>query len=250
VTSLSQDPVFYGTLASLGSLTGAGLTVQARSWLARHLGHILAFAAGTLLSVACLDLVPEAIEMTGLTRALGLLLLGMLGFHVLESRLHARHGDDPVSPGGEASGHQQAMALMAIAGMGFHAFTDGLVLGLGFEVSAATGLSTTVGLLAHALPQGIALASVLLHARLRPWQAVGFAAAIAAMIPIGTLVAHVLPSGLSTAWLGGMLAIAASSFVYVGAVGLLPESLRTKGHPLAFAAGLGLVALVLSLHHG
>ena len=122
-----------------------------------------------------------------------------------------------------------------------------MVLGLGFEVSTDTGLSTTVGLLAHALPQGIALASVLLHARLRPWQAVGIAAAIAAMIPVGTGLAQVLPNGLPAVWLGGMLAIAAASFVYVGAVGLLPESLRARANPLAFAAGLALVATVLSL---
>ena len=246
MTALSQDPLFYGALAGLGSLTGAGLTVQARAWISRRLGHILAFAAGTLLTVACLDLIPEAIELTGLMRTLGFVLVGMLGFHALESQLHQTHVQetDPVS--GESTGHHRAMALVAIGGMGFHDLIDGLVLGLGFEVSADTGISTSLGLLAHAMPQGIALASVLLHARLRPWQAGGVAAAIAGMIPVGVIAAHFLPSGLPTSWLGAMLAIAAASFIYVGAVGLLPESLREKGNPLAFAGGMGLVALVLA----
>lgn len=109
------------------------------------------FAAGALLAAAFLDLLPEAIEQGEASNVLGLALLGLVLFFVLERSLswfHHHHDDEP-------HGVRSRNVTLIIVGDTLHNFIDGLAIGAAFLVDPAIGLVTTAAIAAHEIPQEI-----------------------------------------------------------------------------------------------
>jgi ZIP family zinc transporter/zinc and cadmium transporter len=55
------------------------------------------------------------------------------------------------------------MELVTFLGMGLHSLIDGMIIGTGFEASYDLGVLTTLGVIAHEVPEGIAMVAILLH---------------------------------------------------------------------------------------
>ena len=79
---------------------------------------------GTLLGVALLALLPEALERLPPARALGTLLAGVLSFFLLEKLVIWRHCHDS----DECEVHTSSAASLVIVGDAFHTFVDGAVI--------------------------------------------------------------------------------------------------------------------------
>lgn len=238
MNSVVLNAFLYSLLAAAGSLVGVALVVKGEKWLRQFLPLAISFAAGTLLAVTFFDLLPEALEFN--PHGIFPWVLGsFIAFYFLENILHY-HSHHHVE-------HEHPMGAVAFLGMAFHSAIDGIVIGIGFEVSPALGLMTTLGLLAHQLPQGIAVTSILLHAGYKTRKAAIYAALVAAATPLGAVLTALLVHGVSRETLGLMLAIAAGSFLYVAASDLIPESHAAK-HALTgvlLLAGVGTVWAVM-----
>lgn len=238
MSELLRNALLYGTLAGSGSLLGALLVVRGEAWLRRFMPLVISFAAGTLLAVAFFDLLPEAMA-NSRQPIWPWVLASFIAFYFLENALHY-HSHHHVE-------HHHPMGLIAFFGMGFHSLIDGMVIGVGFEVSPALGIVTTLGLLAHELPQGIAVSSIMLHAGFSKRRAMVLASLVAIATPVGALLTALLIHGLSQGSIGLALAIAAGSFLYVSASDLIPESHEAK-HALTgvlLLLGVGTVWLTM-----
>jgi ZIP family zinc transporter len=117
-----------------------------------------------------------------------------------------------------------------------------LAIGAAFQAEAALGLLVSVAVLLHAFSDGLNTVTVVLrhgHGRGKAlaWLAADAAAPVAGAA-LGLLV--VMPDAV----LGGLLAVFAGMFVYMGAGSLLPEAHRSGRDRrlvvLATAAGAGL----------
>lgn len=218
------NALLYGSLAGLGSMLGAALVVKGEAWIRRFMPLVISFAAGTLLAVAFFDLLPEALEMLEEAHSQASLWPWVLGsfiaFYFLEQLLHY-HSHHHVE-------HHHPMGLVAFMGMAFHSLIDGIVIGVGFAVSPALGIVTTMSLLAHELPQGIAVTSIMLHANFPKRRATIYAALVALATPVGAAGAVLLLHGVSQGVLALLLAVAAGSFLYVAASDLIPETHEAK----------------------
>lgn len=235
MTSVLRDASAYSILAALGCMLGAVLIVKGEAWLKLFLPLAISFAAGTLLGVAFFDLLPEAQEMAGGHNIFPWVLGSFIGFYFLENLLHY-HSHHHV-------GHHHPMGLIAFLGMAFHSLIDGIVIGVGFEVSHALGLVTTLGLLAHQVPSGIAITSILLHAGYSKQKAFLHAGMVALATPIGAVGTSLILRGVTEQTVGLLLAVAAGSFLYVAASDLIPESHAAK-HALTgvlLLAGVGAI---------
>lgn len=225
---------------------------------------LAAFSGGVILGTAFLHLLPEAMERAGDAAPMWALaaffLLYVLETHVVPHNHHldqdqehdhrsaVRHAAVPAEAHAAhahaADGGAQLSAIAAIA-FGLHAAFDGIALGVGFSPAVALGSSATIGVLAHKVPEGIALASLLLRGGMSPRRAFFAAAGIAALTPIATVLSMAfLDDSVAESAMGRLLALVAGSFVYVAAADLLPE---VAHHPRVSRTALMVLGLGVAI---
>ena len=176
--------------------------------------NLIAFAAGALLAVAFLDLLPEAVEESAGANALTWALGGFVLFFFAEKFIrlfhhHHGHGEKPTT-------------YLVIVGDGIHNFIDGIIIAIAFLTSIPLGITTALAVAAHEIPQEIADMGILLANGVQKRKALllNFLSALTALI--GALVALVF-SDFILNYLYIFLAIAAGHFIYIAAADLIPE---------------------------
>ena len=133
------------------------------------------------------------------------------------------------------------MGLVAFVGMGLHSVIDGVIIGTSFEVGHDLGLLSALGVIAHEVPEGIAMIAILLHYGWQRRKAIELTAFVALATPGAAILTFALVNDLPEQLLGILLAGAGGSFVYIAASDLIPESHRSRG----FSASIALCGGVL-----
>jgi zinc and cadmium transporter len=119
---------------------------------------LVSYAVGTLLGVALLVLLPEALAHLSHKAVLGSLLAGIMLFFLLEKLVLWRHCHTH-----DCEAHGMA-APMVIIGDAFHNFLDGVVIGTAVRTSVPLGISTALAVAAHEIPQELGDMAILLNA--------------------------------------------------------------------------------------
>ncbi len=208
---------------------------------------LVAFATGGLLGGAFFHLLPESFESFENTQAVSLLLVaGFMLFFILERFLHWHHNhtsgivENTIKPFG-------TLNLMADV---FHNLLDGLLIGAAFSYSPEMGITTTIVVLMHELPQEIGDFAVLIHAGFSVRRALIFNFLSACTAFLGAFIVLVFESVgefLSIA----VLPFAAGGFIYLAAADLIPElhtekTIRKSFHQfIALLLGIGLMYLLM-----
>ncbi len=228
---------FGGVLvASAFLLLGDGLRVKVLPWA-------ISYAVGTLLGVALLALLPEALEKLPPGTALGTLLLGVLAFFVLEKLVIWRHCHDT----DECAVHTSSAASLVIVGDAFHTFVDGTVIAAAVLTSIPLGVTTALAVATHEIPQEVGDVAILLRAgysrsrafTLNVLSGIGGILGAAGMMAATQLLPHVLPY---------VLAFAAGNFLYVAMSDLIPDLHRggLEGGPFRqlLLIGAGILTII------
>jgi zinc and cadmium transporter len=230
---------FGGLLtASLFLLIGDGLRVKLLPWL-------ISYAVGTLLGVALLALLPEALVGLEPRRVTQILLAGILAFFLLEKLVLWRHCHDDDT----CQVHTSSAASLVIVGDAFHTFVDGAVIAAAVVTSVPLGITTALAVATHEIPQEVGDVAILLRAgysRLRAFtlnllSGLGGILGAIAMIFATEALPHALPY---------VLAFAAGNFLYVAMADLIPDLHRggLQGGPLRqlllIGAGIFTIAML------
>ena len=199
-----------------GVITASLLLLVNPTARTRVVPWLVSYAVGTLLGAALLGLVPQALESLAPTPALAALLVGILTFFVLEKLVLWRHcHDDHVCE------IHPATATLVMVGDAVHTFVDGVVIAAAALISLPLGVTTTLALAAHEIPQEAGDFAILLaagHSRRRAFllnltSAVGGLLGATAMLLFGSQMPGVVPY---------VLAFAAGNFLYVAMADLIP----------------------------
>ena len=223
----SRADVWLLTLASvvaigLLSLLGALTFVIRRESLHRVLPYLVSVAAGAMLGSAFLHIVPELPG--GLTTRHGLFLLaGIVMFFCFERYIHwHQHG--------HADDHRSRVAPYAwlnLTGDALHNFVDGLIIAAAYASDVRLGITTTLAVALHEIPQEMGDVGVLLMAKLSRGKVVLLNLATALVAVVGALVGLTL-GGRIEGFHPAMLAVTAGGFIYVAAADLIPELHRER----------------------
>jgi len=209
-------------LSGLVALLLALALYKGKLWTHDRSHDFLSFAAGTLLTVAFLDLLPEAAEayeeMRGehaIDGAALMVLVGFLLFFSIEKILlwyhcHEEKCDVHTSP------------AMVLIGDTLHNFLDGVAIAVSFMVSPSVGVATTVAVFIHEIPQEVADFSVLLSQGMKPKRAILFNVLSALASLVGGVLAYFFSTMVEGA-LPALLAVTAGGFIYIAAADLIPE---------------------------
>lgn len=213
-------------LIILACIAGGILSVAAAALIAfrlprRGLSMLVAFAAGVMLSSALLDILPEAFgKLPGGHHALfATLLAGIIGFYFLEHLAIWRHAH-PGCGVDDACATKRAVPLILI-GDAFHNFVDGILIAAAFLADPWLGLTTTLAVVLHEIPQEIGDFAILLEAGWQRRSALLANAASSLASVIGGLLGY-WTLQTAEALIPYFLVIAASSFIYIAVADLLP----------------------------
>src|SRR5438128_3250383 len=224
--------LLYARVAACGNVLGA-LAVTRRARLELEvIEHLLAFGAGFMLSVAMIELLPEAFLRSGALAPV-LILGGYLAVHLTQHTItpHFHFGEEthPISP---------VAGTSALVGLLLHTFFDGVAIASAFLVGPQLGVMVFLAILIHKFPEGVTIASLMMAAGRSGAQAVGSAALLGA----ATLAGVLLTDSVGFLVRHG-LAVSAGVTLYVAASNLVPEFQGKRGWklPAAFFAGAGAV---------
>lgn len=221
--------------AFISAVAGGFIALRA----VRHVGLIIAAGAGIRIGAAYFDLIPESVEQLGGSLDLAMIFtaLGFLGFYAIEklTALHVGHETATELEHGD-SAHRHVGFIGSI-GMSLHSFLDGVALAAGLAVGGGLGLVIAFVVVVHRFSDGIGIVSLLLASRTPRNEIYRWVGLVALAPVIGVIVGLLLP--VPDQVLGGMLAVFAGFFLYIGAAELLPEAHRSDRSRWVVAATMG-----------
>jgi zinc and cadmium transporter len=222
-------------------VTSSGIYVIRRfeQWGRDNTIFFICFAAGVLVSVSFLHIIPTALSMN--PNAHFYLLAGYLALHLFNRFVNAFVCD-------KESDTQYEIGLVPMLGIGFHSFIDGFIYSITFTVSIFTGALAATGMVLHEFPEGIITYLLLKRGGFRERTSLLLAFFAAALTtPLGMLVSYPCIRKIDQPLLGAMLSFSAGALVYVGATHLLPqaESENRRYSLLALGAGVLVAAVIV-----
>ena len=255
--------VLFCLLGGLLSVLAAALFLVLRESLRNQLlPHLVSFATGALLGAAFLGLLPHAMDAvhTQDTHVIPMaVLLGLLGFFLLEKLVlwrhcHADHCEVHVPDEHNERARRRSTGTLILIGDGLHNFLDGILIAGAFLTDIHLGVVTSLAVAAHEIPQEVGDFAVLLHS--------GFTRARAFLYNILSSLTTVVGGVLAwfalqemEAVLPYVLAVAASSFIYIAVADLIPTlhervaARETLQQVILISAGVLVIYLThLTLH--
>jgi zinc and cadmium transporter len=232
-------------LASVVAISAISLVGVLVLWLKdkqleKILLYLVSFSVGGLFGDAFIHLIPEAIEEGGFGTSVSLLiLLGILSSFIIEKFLQWRHCHIPTS-----SEHPHSFAYMNLFGDAVHNLIDGLIVGGSYLVSIPIGISTTLAVVFHEIPQELGDFGVLIHGGFKKRKAVWFNFLTALTAVVGAVIALVVGATLD-GFIPLLIPFAAGNFIYIAGSDLIPE-LR-KDEPDLKKATLQVVSITLGV---
>lgn len=229
-------------LATFVSTMIGGLTIIR---FRKYLPYFFAFAAGSLVAVAFLDLLPESLNIANSIgfpiRYLMIAVVLSFFFYSLLERFFPEHHLE------EKDKHGHIMGPVGAGSLVLHSFLDGAAIGAAFQISTSVGLIVALAVIFHDFTDGINTVTVMLKNKHHIKNASIFLVldALAPVLGVLATTLIIIPEKI----LAIILAVFVGEFLYIGASNLLPE---TREHTFwkviaAMALGIAIITVLTSL---
>lgn len=228
-------------IISAFSLIGVITLGLKENFLKKILMSLVSLSTGLLLGGALLHLMPEAMDYIDPLIALEIMLVSFVGFFFVERTFHWRHCHDE-------NCKVHSFGYMNLYGDAIHNFIDGLIIASAFVISVPIGISTSVALAFHEIPQEIGDFGVLLHAGFTKKKALIFNFIVALFSVLGGIVGFVL-STQTEGIIPYILPVAAGGFLYIATSDLIPE-LKKEVNPKKSISSFVLFVVGILLMYG
>lgn len=220
-------------------LIGGLLSVIAAALVTLHtrihlISHLVSYAVGAMLGAVFLEVLPQAFKLTNnIETTTFVVLFGILLFFILEKLLlwrhchgdhcevHDLHHEGSVSKSPQHAHDEGRSGSMIMVGDLFHNFVDGILIGSAFMANTAVGIVTALAIIAHEIPQEVSNFLILLHSGYKKKEAFIFNLIASFFTVLGGLLVYFILEFMMN-WVPFILALAASSMIYVSIADLIP----------------------------
>jgi len=238
-------------LAGLSTTIGSLLVFVVRQPGPRFMGLSLGFAAGVMILVSFVELLPAGMDVLG--PGLGYMaFFGGLGvMFVLDTVIpHSYEGVADAVPGSSTSDrHLLRVGLFVALGIGIHNFPEGMATFAGTLADPRLGTAIAVAIAIHNIPEGLAVAAPVYAATGSKKKAFLWSFFSGVAEPAGALLAaaFLLPF-LEGLFLSAILAAVAGLMVFISLDELLPAAREYGQEHLAITGAIaGMVVMAGSL---
>ncbi len=235
--------LFYGSLAGIATLLGIILMRKKQEWAIKRSQYVNSFAAGLILALAFFHLIPEAAELSEM--AFPVIFIGFFLFYTMENFL-------VIHSGSELHFHEENPCLehtapvtgvMVFSGLVLHSLIDGIIIGVGFELSTELGILAAFAVISHEVPEGIT--SFALINETIPEKSTILSILVALATPVGSIISLLFIRSLAEPIIGILLGIAAGTFIYVAASDLIPQTHGSQNFRTLTSFAIGAIVILL-----
>lgn len=232
-----ESVLLASTLACAVTTIGIYTISKYERWGNQNVVYFMSFAAGVLISVSFLHIIPKSFGMSNTAPIY--LLVGFMGLYVFNRFVNVMVCQDRECT-------DLSIGIVPMLGIGIHSFVDGIIYSVTFNVSIFTGALAAIGMVLHEFPEGVVTFLLLERAGFTRKRSFLFAFLAAALsTPLGTVVSFPFISKVDRTALGVLLAVSAGALVYVGASHLLPAIEKENRKYTLISLGAGIMIAVL-----
>ncbi|ADY56861.1 zinc/iron permease [Syntrophobotulus glycolicus DSM 8271] len=237
--------IYISTLAGLATTCGALFLMILGEPPDSVFTLILGGAAGIMLSVVTLDLLPASLFFQQPRQFFLGLAAGIFFMYLTEKIInHLQQLKNRHSAAG--CSRLKGLGFLMAAGIALHDLPEGMAIAAGQETTSALGLLIALGIALHNLPEGMAIAAPLLLAKLPKKKIVLLNLGLSLFTPLGALFGLGALAVFETI-IPFLLASAAGAMVYMALNGLLPLARKRSPRLALIGSVLGYLLFMLIL---
>jgi ZIP family zinc transporter len=237
-----MDPVVLIVIISaLGPIIGSAIGVLRKPSFG-YICNMLCFAAGVMLAISFLNLIPESIHLSSVSVCMLGLVCGSMVMYGLDRIIPHIH---PQLCAQEQGCNLQRTSIYLLMGIFLHNFPEGMAIAIGSVTDTKISLAIALAIAIHNVPEGICTSAPYYHttgARLKSFL---LSSATAGPIIIGYVLARYLFTSIPLQVVGFIIGSTAGLMIYITADELIPQSCAGTNHQTIFSLIVGIIFVIL-----
>lgn len=217
--------VFSSIIAGLATCLGSIIVIFLGNPKEKTISVLFGLAAGIMLAVVILDLLPSSLEQGSFRQAAAGFSIGIIIMLFLDLILSQIY---PNAKMGSPKTYFLKMGYLVAMGIALHDLPEGIAIAAGYSAQEHLGLVIALAIGLHNIPEGMATATPLKIGGVAPVKIVLLNILVSFFTPVGAFLGIVLVK-MTPNHIALLLAIAAGAMTFIVQNELLPESRRK--HP-------------------
>lgn len=237
-----MDPLFWIVIiAVLGPVIGSAIGIIKMPSFG-YICNMLCFAAGVMLAISFLELIPESLAISSPEISVMGIVLGslvMFGLDKIIPHIHPRLCSQ------EQGCNLERTSIYLILGIFLHNFPEGMAIATGSVTETKVSITLALAIAIHNIPEGICTSSPYFHSTGRRMQAFLLSSATAIPILLGYVTARFLFQQVPPQVVGLLVSATAGLMIYITVDELIPNSCIGTNHKTIFSLILGIILVIL-----
>lgn len=228
-------------ISVLGPVIGSAIGISKRPSFG-YICNMLCFAAGVMLSISFLELIPEGIHFASVPVCAGGVVFGALAMYGLDRLIPHIH---PRLCAQEQGCNLERTSVFLILGMFLHNFPEGMAIAVGSVTDISVSFAIAIALAVHGIPEGICTSAPFFHTTGSRIRAFLISSSTALPILAGYFVARYIFQNIPVELIGFIIAATAGLMIYITTDELIPNACAGTNHQTIFSLIAGAVFVIL-----
>ena len=237
-----MDPVVFIVFISvLGPILGSGLGVLKRPSF-NYICNMLCFAAGVMLAISFLELIPESIHLASIGVCVAGVVAGSFMMYVLDKIIPHLH---PELCTQEQGCNLERTSIYLLLGIFLHNFPEGMAIAIGSVTDVRVSIVIALAIAIHNIPEGICTSAPYYHSTGARLKSFLLSSSTALPILMGYLLARYIFQNIPEPVIGFIIGATAGLMIYITADELIPASYAGTNHQTIFCLMAGIIFVIL-----
>lgn len=220
--------IFLLIISAIGPLIGALLGIINYP-SKKFMFNMLAFAAGVMLTISFINLIPQSILFSSTIVAVIGVAIGALLMYIIDKIIPHIHPERNIDKNKDFCNIKKSSMYINTA-LFIHNLPEGMVIALGTITNNSLGIIIAIAITIQKIPEGICVAAPTYYCNKNRFKS--FMIACSTLIPlfIGFFIAYFLYQNLSQTVIGLIIGITAGFMIYISTDELIPASSKKVSH--------------------
>jgi ZIP family zinc transporter len=236
-----QQEIMVLTLSAMGPVIGSGIGVWKKPTTI-YIQNMLYFAAGIMLAISFLDLIPESRRLGFSLTCVAGLAIGSIAMWSLDRLFPHVHA---CAVCGENECHLGHTANFLILAIFLHNFPEGMAIAIGGSAHVGDSIVIASAIAIHNIPEGICTSAPHYYAYGNRLKSFLMSSLSALPVGVGYIVARYLFTQITPETMSVLVGATAGLMIYISANELMPAAQNNRGGQTIFYFILGIASVML-----
>lgn len=237
-----MDPIVFIVIISvLGPVLGSALGIIRQPSFG-YICNMLCFAAGVMLGISFLELIPESIHLSSIPLCVLGIICGSTAMYGLDRVIPHIH---PRLCSQEQGCNLERTSVYLILGIFLHNFPEGMAIAVGSVTDIKVSLVIALAIAIHGVPEGICTSAPYYHSTGLRLKAFLLSSSTAIPIVAGYASARYLFGTIPPEVIGVIVGATAGLMIYITTDEIIPTSCAGTNHQTIFSLLAGIVFVIL-----